>query len=332
MRGNGGRIGPKYTPAATPASGVWSLAEQNIVYRSTPIVASGGTIYDSGGYRTHIITSNTTWTLSYAPANSTIDIFMIAGGGAGNSGSSAGPGGGAGGAYYRLNMPTPTAGSYSAIIGAGGIAPEGITATADIAHRGGNSSIFGIEVEGGAGAGWATSSSIGRAAGVFGSSEVGFGDGGCGAGTYNGTAYTNPSGVSTDRGRTVYDSTRGFLGSNQTYYLGYPSGAGNTSGGGGGGGIQGAGTGAESGTGFVGGTGLLLNWNNGSSIYYGVGGNGGSGSAVSSTPGSPGGSLGGLGAEAGQNATVNTGNGGGGSGSGFPGDGGSGIIMIRYAI
>jgi len=101
---------------------------------------------------------------------------------------------------------------------------------------------------------------------------------------------------------------------------------------GGGGGAGGNGTNASSGTGGNGGTGLASTIT-GSSVTY-AGGGGGGGGTTGGSGGSGGGGDGGSNAN-GNNGTANTGGGGGGSfgstsASRPSGNGGSGVVIIRY--
>jgi len=121
------------------------------------IAATGGTVIDSGGFRTHIFTSSTDFNVTRVgvePVNITYNI--IAGGGGGGRGTAPvpeGTGGGAGGFLIgTYNMPTGGTGPYSVVVGGGG---GGIPHTTNgAASQGSNSSIFGaIAVGGGAGVG-----------------------------------------------------------------------------------------------------------------------------------------------------------------------------------
>ena len=60
-----------------------------------PITASGGSISTWNGYTIHIFTSNGTFSVSDAPADSEIEYFVVGGGGPGGNGLSGGGGGGA---------------------------------------------------------------------------------------------------------------------------------------------------------------------------------------------------------------------------------------------
>ena len=137
------------------------------VRASAFIVASGGTIVDSGNFRTHIFTSPGNFVVSQASPNApdnTGDYFIVAGGASGGSGR--GGGGGAGGFRMSnaLSLPAPTtsplanptgvtlsAQTYPIVVGAGGAARPYPTACAG--NPGSNSSGFGLTSAGGGGGG-----------------------------------------------------------------------------------------------------------------------------------------------------------------------------------
>lgn len=310
------------------------------------IVATGGTVTDYNGFRIHRFTSSNDFVITSAPDGATFELFVIGGGGGGGLGSSSGPGGGAGGAYDNTAYPCPAAGTYPVVIGAGG---AGATISVGDGTQGGVSSVFGLTLAGGGtqnnNLGWTIS---GGDQGTWGSNRT-LADGGCGAGVANGNELTSHPrwGDTTDQGRTVYDSTGGFSGSNQTYYYGFASGIGESSAGGGGGGIGGVGangfTGAVPFNGGNGGPGRSYNW---VGVTEWMGGGGGGGTTTSTAPataGTGGSGVGGNGATSdggnGGNAVANTGSGGGGSGSpatppstDVGGNGSAGLVIIKYAI
>jgi len=78
------------------------------------IMASGGTVTDSGNYRYHTFTASDTFSVSSAPSSRTIDYLLVAGGGAAGMQS----GGGGGGVVIRTGEVIST-GSYSIVIGDG---------------------------------------------------------------------------------------------------------------------------------------------------------------------------------------------------------------------
>jgi hypothetical protein len=282
-------------------------------YTQTIIVVggTGGTVTTYGSYKAHTFTSSGTFTMLGAGA---IDVLMVAGGG-GGGGSTAG-GGGAGGVITATSISAP-AGNISIVIGAGGLGDHSANTGNAINTSGGNTT-FSLgsltSIGGGYGArGYVTS------AGTRNASAGGSGGGG---GQYSGNNY-NPTlpGAGT--------SGQGHAGGSATNTNNY--------GGAGGGGAGGAG-GNFTGSGGVGGVGLSNNYRTGSGEFRG-GGGGGATHGSNTTSNIPGGNGGG-GAGGPINATagaVNTGGGGGGKGqhqsaSTQQGAGGSGIVIIRYAV
>jgi hypothetical protein len=279
----------------------WSLVSKE------DFSATGGTITTSGGYKIHTFTTSGTFTPS---TNGSIDYVIIGGGG--GSGSSGG-GGGAGGYRYYTNQNI-TGGSYSVVIGAGG-AGGPVNAMSGVASNGGNSSFNSITSLGGGGGGnWGQAGASGGSGGGAGRDD---------------TRYTG-SGAGT--------SGQGYAGGNTG------SGSGSSGGGGGGGATAVGSAGVTDGTGNGGaGSNALSAWatatSTGDSGYYaGGGGGGGYYANTNGSGGAGGGGNGGIdSARAGQNGQANTGGGAGGSGGGGGGadagsTGGSGIVIIRYAV
>lgn len=276
--------------------------------------ATGGTMITSAGFVYHVFTSSDTFTVTRG--STTVKVLLVAGGGAG--GWDVGGGGGAGGVL--LQDYTPVVGSYPILIGAGATAS---TSGGGNAPSGANTTVFGYTAVGGGGAGnWSN-----------------------GAGMPGGSGGGCTSNVSNNNAGTV----------GQGYASGY--GAGNTSnaneysgaaGGGGAGGIGGNGTSsgwtAASTTYGYGGVGRsdatlegILSATSkgileGDGIRY-IGGGGGSASDGQSYWGIGGKGGGGRGG-AQQHAVANTGGGGGGAGTtpNIGGNGGSGLVIIRYQI
>jgi len=278
------------------------------------------------------------------PENYSCDILMVGGGGGG--GGDIGGGGGGGAVLYGSNIIIP-AGSYNIKVGAGG---------SGTGQNGYNTEGFGSICLGGGGAKnipWESS-------GTGGANNGNMGGSGGGGKSYNTTG--GPAGA----GGAVGISTKSSLLAAAILYNGNVGGAGSQlnngdtiqSGGGGGTGTAG-GSGKSlnnsGGTGH-GGDGVLINVLNiaaTSNVYWGAGG-GGAGyfSAAPGNGGLGGGGAGtrtftfnqpgivgawGYSAASGMNAGVSTGSGGGGgAGQGsanYPsngGNGGSGIIIIRY--
>ena len=311
------------------------------------IVACGGNAtVECGDYRTHIFTGPGTFCVSAvaptAPLN-VVDYLVVAGGGSGGSGRGGGGGGGgfrmfasSPGCHPPLNAPaglTVSVQGYPIAVGGGGPGQASFPPV-QVGSDGSVSSFDTIPSAGGGGGGTGPGQAIAR----------------CG-GSGGGGAFNNPGGgvgneppVSPPQGQ--------------------PGGTGNPSGssppargGGGGGGAGGAGGNTPpTGPRGAGGVGAYLldtmvgptapSYGTagpvGSSRYFaGGGGAGGEAGTAGAAPPGGGGTAGTAGANGGTHATVNTGGGSGASGestycgpSSSPtqiiGNGGSGIVMIRY--
>lgn len=287
---------------------VYGIASADIVAKAT-----GGIITEDATYTYHTFGASGTFT----PKQSlTADILVVAGGGGGGGGGSTwanGGGGGAGGVAYYASQSLTTTG-YTCTVGgpgAGGIAYTKGTS-------GVNSSFGGLTaaVGGGAGGGY----SDGRA------STGGSGGGGAGLANSGNTGAAGTAG-------------QGNAGGN-----GFNS-ASNTGNGGGGGGAGGIGQAANVRGSTFGGNGgagtntyssWILTTGLTSDGYIAGGGGGGAGTSGNYGIGTAGAGNGGGGNVNGTNALAYTGSGGGGcgaAGSGggtIGGNGGSGVIIIRY--
>ncbi len=310
---------------------VWSGTQWDQM--SNKFSATGGTVttYAAGGlnYKIHTFTSSGTFT---AEAAGVVDVLMVAGGGGG--GGHANPGGaGAGGLIY-INSHGLTPGTFTITVGAGGVNTN--TGTYATAVKGNDTTGIGLTAKGG-GAGVVWSAAV--LASLNGGSSGGYGTGGS-VNTGASTA-TQPS-QSGDSG--VYGF--GNRGGNGTYF-------GNPYPGGGGGGAGAVGQNSPGGsTAGAGGAGRTYDIS-GTSTTYAGGGGGGGWSAVSGMAGGAGG--GGRGdcalsngsgtssrgftnnSSIGENGSINTGGGGGGAGRtggqlSRGGNGGSGIVIIRYLV
>jgi hypothetical protein len=251
---------------------------------------------------------------SYASNTLDVEYLIVAGGGGGgssptNNNDGCG-GGGAGG--LLLGKTTLTTPSHSVVVGAGG---TGVNSSLTPGTDGGNSSVFGFNAIGGGGG--ATQNQAGRAGGSGG----GAGNGGA-VGPFAGGAGVLGQG---NDGGNVTTSAVNWVG---------------------------AGGGGAGGTGSSGNQGTLLQGNGGPGISSSISGNGvyyaggGGGGASGGRLGGGGGNsglapLGGIGGGAdggyergkAPSGTVNTGGGGGGAlgnTDAWGGDGGSGIVIIRY--
>jgi hypothetical protein len=310
---------------------VWSGTQWDQM--SNKFSATGGTVttYSAGGlnYKIHTFTSSGTFV---ADAAGVVDILMVAGGGGG--GGHANPGGaGAGGLIY-ISSHGVTPGSFTITIGAGGVNTN--TGTYATAVKGNDTTGIGLTAKGGgAGVVW----SAANLASLNGGSSGGYGTGGSvntGASTATQPTQSGDSGV------------HGFgnRGGNGTYF-------GNPYPGGGGGGAGAVGQNSPGGsTAGAGGAGRTYDIS-GTSTTYAGGGGGGGWSSVSGMAGGAGGGgrgdcalSGGTGTSSrgftnnssiGENGSINTGGGGGGAGRtggqlSRGGNGGSGIVIIRYLV
>lgn len=294
-------------------SGRWGVMDVFGGLPFQPITAFGGTVYDSevGGvtYRFHEFASTGSSTFVVADLGKTdgsVDYIIVGGGGGGGAGS--GGGGGAGGVLTTFGASpfTVSTTSYTITVGAGG---SNATSRGTTPTNGQNSSAFGqTAIGGGHGA---------ADPGNFNYNPQSGGSGGGGA--YWSTAGTQRNGASGTPGQ-------GNAGGN-AFTL-----SGNGAGGGGFGAIgspnpNGAGGAGFDATSFVP---TLL----GDGGWFAGGGGGACGGAGGQGGGGSGGSSDG-GVQVAGNGLANTGSGGGAgclhSGS-ISGNGGSGIVIIRYPL
>jgi hypothetical protein len=287
------------------------------------IVATGGTITNSpcGDFKIHTFASPGTFTVcsvGNASGSNSVDYLVLAGGGGGGSANGGGGGGGAGG--YRESSGAAS-GCYTASPLGSGVSALPVTAT-------------GFPITVGAGGAGAVNPGPSGAAGsnsVFSTiTSTGGGRGGSN-GAPNGTdggsggAGGHPAGSGGSGNTPPVSPSQGNNGGN---------GAGNTGGGGGGAGAVGANASSCAAVAGAGGTGVI-SLINASSVTRGGGGGGNSESNTGGAGGAGGGGAGASGnGSDGGDGTANTGGGGGGvdaNPAGFTaGDGGSGIVIIRY--
>lgn len=259
---------------------------------------TGGTVVESGGYRIHTFTSSGTFTM-VSPGD--VEYLVVAGGGGGGrrTNNHAGGGGGGGGV---LSGSVSISATQSITVGAGG---TGATSDYTSGQNGGNSTIGALVTALGGGGGSGTvnpAPSGGSGGGGFGSQGSQSNNGG------SGTAGQGHAG-----GKGNNNSGASVLA------------------GGGGGGAGAVGQNGTAGKGGNGGIGVSSSIS-GSSTYYG--GGGGGGAYTQGTGGTGGGGEGGQsGSRTGKNATDGTGGGGGGPfQENNAGNGGSGIVIIRYPL
>ena len=271
------------------------------------IKATGGTVTSDGTYYYHAFTH----TSIFKPLqNLTVDYLIVAGGGGG--GISQGGGGGAGGYKYATGVSLTANTNYTAIVGAGGTAATNTSNTAT------NSTFNSVSATRG-GSGGPTD----------GGSNTGNRDGGSGGGGggHGGTGQSAPgSGIAGE-------------GNNGGTAAGYTSGQWSS---GGGGGAGAAGTSTSGGGGGKGGDGIntyaiwAFTTGTGENGFYCGGGGGASqgGGVVGAIGGMGGGGRGGNGSGYVPNGSSGLpASGGGGGGSALTaGNGGSGVVIVRYAI
>jgi hypothetical protein len=323
----------------------WKSVEEGTGYIGENfIVATGGTITTSGNCKIHKFTGPGTFTVcsvACSAANNLVSYMVVAGGAGG--GWDRGGGGGAGGFRETKSPSTPytaspldgyatpgnritvTAQGYPIVVGGGGTGGSTGVPTA----RGGTGGVssFSTITSAGGGGGGAANPSAPTGPGVAGASGGGAGNRQS-CGTQPGGAGNTPP-VTPPQGNT-----------------GGPAvGPGPVTPGGGGGGATAVGTTATAsvGNGVTGGAGATTHIT-GSPVAYAGGGGGGASYCCGSTcrtggaGGTGGGGAGGNspGGNVGTAGTANTGGGGGGggnpSGSGpsVGGNGGSGVVIIRY--
>ena len=304
----------------------WRSIQDNVFADtgSNYVTATGGTQSTFGDFRIHKFTGPGSFCVSAAgsPAGSnTVDYLIVAGGGGG--GSTAGGGGGAGGLRLLTSQPIG-AGAFPVTVGSGGAKGS----PGNGAQGGTTTFKCNSSAGGGGGGGYSTPGNPGTAGG-----SGGGGSGANGSDTTGGAGNTPP--VSPPQG------TAGGAGDGTPQCQG---------GGGGGGGAGAVGSNfASAGNGGPGGNGTdvspTFGPGFGDSNFFSGGGGGGAQSHptyVAPTGGNGGGGTGGGAAAPygggsgtpGGNGTDNTGGGGGGNGnancSPVAGNGGSGIVLIKY--
>lgn len=115
---------------------------------SPSIVASGGTETIVGNYKYHTFNSSGTFTVTSVPSGRDLSYMIVAGGGGGGAINQPAGGGGAGGFQYGNLSPSVT--SYTITIGGGGAA----STTAASGTKGSDSSAFSVTASAGGGGGW----------------------------------------------------------------------------------------------------------------------------------------------------------------------------------
>lgn len=235
-----------------------------------------------------------------------VDYLVVGGGGSGGTaGQSSGTGGGGAGGFVEGRMQISSS-NYGVTVGAGGVAPNKAGTISVQGNNGGSSAFGSVTAAGGGGGGrFNTAGNSGGSGGGAGGRNTTAG------GTGNSPSLTPAQGNNGGSSRGG-DSTGSAAG-----------------GGGGGAGSAGGNAATNANTAGNGGDGRTSTITGGSVIYAG----GGGGGSVN-TAGSGGSGVGGQGGGSGQNpgsGAANTGSGGGGAGVDFKGgDGGSGVVIVRY--
>ena len=300
------------------------------IIAQTPVTATGGNsvITSLSGYKIHVFTSGGTFAVSAAGS---IDYLVVAGGGGVMSYS----GGAGAGGVRTLGGYAVTAQDYVISIGAGGIAGTH-NGTSPLATSGGNSTIVP-----------ASGTTITATGGGY-AARAGLTPPTGGSGAGSGSGATNQAGGAGNVGGTLNGLPEGFAG-------GASKDAPNSHPGGGGGGAGGVGTDGDDDKGGDGGVGLKVIMGlsdadstlvlaaasagvvSGDFRYIAGGGGGGVRNDVAGAAGLGGGGIGSVGTANDSGAGVaNTGGGAGGVGGlggvGATKAGGSGIVVIRYAV
>jgi hypothetical protein len=339
------------TKGSTPSQPGVPVYDSDAFY----VTATGGTITTSGDFKTHTFTGDGTFVVSCAgnPAgNDTLEVLAVGGGGGG--GSDNGGGGGAGSVAHGTSIPVSVT-TYPITIGAGGTggvgncSPYPSGAGRDQDGETGTPTVFlGNTVRAG---------SLGKSIvhGACASIPGTYSNGGGGGGTTTAPAPLTMSEVTgiahpAISGYTVYGGNSGGQGCTGSFPSGFPT-TGNRAGGGAGSGACQNGEDGNPTGGGNGGNGIQINIC-GNNYYWGGGGAGGTNDVAGGDGGLgggggggiPGGGGGGSGGGCALNpgspspqviggaGGANTGGGGGGAARTNPcgGNGGKGIVIIKY--
>lgn len=293
--------------AAGSSFSLYGIADVNTTPKSAPKADGGDIIKTDGTYWYHAFLSSG----SFKPqVNLTADILVIAGGGGGGSGNNSG-GGGAGGLLGFTSQALASTSTYTCTVGAGGATgtPNGVN---------GSDSQFGsLTLVKGGGYGGGDTNGV--------TPQIGNTGGSGGGSSYN---YTSSGGSAISGQGYAGGAGQGAIAPD---YLGGGGGgsaeAGNTDGLG----YGGDGVSTYSSWGLATATGQNIS----GTVYYAGGGGGAGQASTTPRPGGDGGGGNGAGSSVATAGAAATGGGGGGSGNsagnaGKPG--GSGIIIVRYAV
>lgn len=266
------------------------------VQAGTPKAQGGQIVTTDGTYWYHAFTASGTFTPS---SDITANILVIGGGASAGKGGAGG--GGAGGIFYATSQSLLAGTPYTCIVGGGGA----------------SKTTYGKGVNGNDSQFSSLTAAIGGGAGGSNNDSTNGSNGGCGGGSNALSGYSGGSSTQTGTGGTGYGSAGGnYVSSNSAGGGGGAGQAGNTNGG------------SRGGDGLNTWSTWATATNTGVSGYY-AGGGGGASNNLNATGA---GGLGGGGGD-GVSGTVNTG-----SGGGAPwlttnsGAGGSGIVIVRYAV
>lgn len=188
--------GQSYTVRAKGVKGTRSSATQSF---TAVTVASGGTLSITGGYAYHEFLTSSTFTVPSGMSITNAEVLIVGGGGSGGTGSSGvgansnGAGGGGGGVQH-LTSQSIAVGSHSIVIGQGG---SGVGPSNNAGNDGNQSSAFSSVAGGGnnnsgltGGASGTPQSNAGGGAGSY----AGGGGGGAGGAGSGGGANNKKSG------------------------------------------------------------------------------------------------------------------------------------------
>ena len=279
---------------------LYGVAKLGTTPAIVPYATGGDTIMTDGTYWYHAFKASGIFT----PAKGlSCDVLVVAGGGSG--GADVSGGGGAGGVIAFASQSLANGTGYTATVGAGG---AGLLTKRQTGNNGVNSSFGALTAAVGGGPG----------------SAIETADGGSGGGKRTATGGAPTSGQGNYGGGGTQSAPH------------YPAG-----GGGGAGGVGGTGVLGTAGAGGAG-TNSVTNWGALSSALtatglgvsgYIAGGGGGGSYTTGGTAGSGGATAGGANATS-SSATVNTGSGSGGAPDAIygTGNGGSGLVIVRYAV
>lgn len=326
----GGNTGGSFTATFSATDGINITTAPVVIIRNT-FAVSGGIVesYEINGvqYKSHTFLEDGTFYLPTTAFSKALDILVVGGGGGGGygAGGEGGGGGGGGGVIIRPALTWSQGGVFNVIIGQGG---TGGTSTGGDGTKG-QTTYFTHDPQDGSSDSY-TLMAIGGGIGDGGGDGGGAGGSGGGA---RGASSDKAGGASEQPTQTFDSGTYGYgnaAGTGAHYYSG--------SGGGGAGASS-----VNSNINADGGAGIVCNYRYGTDVYYGGGGGGTAGRDTPSSGFKNGmGGIGGGGNAANTgilstSGTPNSGGGGGSVGSGYQGKigtgtGGSGIVVLRYAL